>query len=588
MRGFLLWAAMVAMLVGGAVGAQAQGQAWVQIEAQPTLREAEERARAYSGAFPDVSGYVLASGWHAIVLGPYATAEAPARLAALLSERLVPGDSFVADGRNFRRQYWPPAGAAPVAPPAPAAPAPEAAATAAPAAPATPALPAAAPPDETPAEARRSEAALNPDQRRDLQAALQWFGHYAAAIDGAIGPGTRSAMAAWQTAQGFEPTGVLTARQRDALVGAWRAELAELGLQRVADAEAGIEIDLPMGLVAFDRYDPPFVHYAAKGDSGMRVLLISLPGDQAALYGLYDLLQTLEIVPTDGPRERRARNFEIEGRNGTVASLSYAELSGGLIKGFILVWRPGDDARAGRAAVAMRASFRPIGSRALDPGLAPMDAAVRSGMLAGLEVRRPERSRTGFYADARGSVITALAAVEGCSRLTIDGGQEVDIALADPALGLAVLRPRAALVPQGFGRIAAALPPPGAEISVAGYSFEDALDRPTMTFGRFEEPRGLNGEGSLARLSLEALPGDGGGPVLDASGAVVGVLLPRTTGGNRVLPADVSFIAPLVGLGGRLAAAGAEVVAADRQGALAPEDLTVIGTEIAVMVSCWR
>ena len=54
----------------------------------------------------------------------------------------------------------------------------------------------------------------------------------------------------------------------------------------------------------FDHYEPPFVHYGERGGSGVRVLLISQPGDQSTLFGLYDILQTLEIVPLDGERER--------------------------------------------------------------------------------------------------------------------------------------------------------------------------------------------------------------------------------------------------------------------------------------------
>ena len=42
-----------------------------------------------------------------------------------------------------------------------------------------------------------------------------------------------------------------------------------------------------------------------KGDgSGVRVLLISQSGDQGTLFGLYDIMQTLEIVPMEGPRDR--------------------------------------------------------------------------------------------------------------------------------------------------------------------------------------------------------------------------------------------------------------------------------------------
>ncbi len=561
---------------------RAQAPAWVQIEAQPTLREAETRARAWAGVFPDVAGYRMSSGWYAIVLGPQDSGAAETRLAALLRERQVPGDSFVADGRNFRESFWPVGEAA-----APVAPAPAGTAESTPPTPQEPAALPAVLPDETLAEARRSESLLSRAEREEIQTAMQWFGTYAAGIDGAFGPGTRAGMSAWQEMAGHEPTGTLTTRQRAELVEGWRAAVAELGLERVTEAEAGIEIDLPMGLVRFDRYEPPFVHYDEKDGSGVRVLLISQPGDQASLFGLYDLLQTLTIVPLDGERERRANDFEIRGRNTVVESYAHAAHAGGMVKGFVLAWDPADGERMARVVEAMRTSFRPVGSRALDPGLQPMDEAQRIGMMSGLEVRRPERSRSGFYIDTQGTVLTAAEAVAGCGRITIDGGQEVDVTLADPG-GIAVLRPRAALAPQGHARFATEAPRPRAELAVAGFPFEDALPLPTLTFGQYEADHGLAGEEGLARLTLSALPGDAGGPVIDGSGAVVGVLLPPRDGGNRVLPEEVAFIAPASAFAEQLQAAGVALAPAERQGALPPEDLTVIGSDMAVLVSCWR
>ena len=68
------------------------------------------------------------------------------------------------------------------------------------------------------------------------------------------------------------------------------------------DTQAGIEIDLAQGLVAFDRYEPPFVHYNSTTDDGVRVILISQTGDEATLTALYDIMQTLEIVPAEWRR----------------------------------------------------------------------------------------------------------------------------------------------------------------------------------------------------------------------------------------------------------------------------------------------
>ncbi|GAB1364352.1 hypothetical protein MASR1M32_35880 [Rhodobacter sp.] len=89
----------------------------MQIEAQPTLAEAQERAEAYSGVFPDTNGFRLRSGWYAIALGPYGVAEGAARLNALKSENLIPRDSFIAEAGSFSEQFWPAPGAVPAAEP---------------------------------------------------------------------------------------------------------------------------------------------------------------------------------------------------------------------------------------------------------------------------------------------------------------------------------------------------------------------------------------------------------------------------------------------------------------------------------------
>lgn len=574
-----------------AVGAQAQEQFWIQIEAQPTLRDAQDRARAYTGVFPDVAGFQLTSGWYAVAVGPYAPDVVQARLAALTAERLVPGDSFIALPGSFARQFWPaalagvtvaPVEQSPLADPAAPANQPQASVVAAPVVVDT----------ETPAQARRAEAALSREDRQSLQTALQWFSFYTSAIDGAFGPGTRKSMAAWQEAKGLAPTGILTTLQRQALLTGYAQAQAELGLQTILEPESGIEIALPTALVQFDRFDPPFVHYSAKDGSGVSVMLISQPGDQATLYGLYDILQTLEVVPLEGERSRDDHSFTLIGQSATVESHSYAEVSKGLVKGYMLVWNPVDDAeRMARVLAAMQSSFKPVGERALDPGLVPMPDATRQGLLSGLDVRRPIKSRSGFFVDSTGMVLTTFEATQGCARITLDRQTEADVALADATLGLALLKPRQVLAPAAVAQLQTGPARIGSEIALAGYSYEDTLPAPTLAFGTFEDDKGLNGEVGLARLALDALPGDAGGPVFDSAGNVLGMLLTRATTGARQLPAGVSFAASAPVLAGKLAEAGiapADPATAPRVGAMAPEDLTALAARMTVLVSCWK
>lgn len=581
-RGILILVFAISIAFFGKAHAQ---DSWVQIEARPSLSDAEDRARAYAAVFPNVSGYALSTGWYAIVLGPFSEAEALQQMQLLKGENLIPRDSYIADTRRFARRFWP-IGAQPVTT------APERPGLADVIEEAAPELPLItenpAVPYETPRQARASEAALLPEERRLIQTALAWFGFYTAGIDGAFGRGTRRSMSDWQAANGFETTGVLTTGQREFLLAAYRDELSALGLEIVRDERAGIEMQIPLQLVEFDHYEPPFVHFTEKDRSGVRVLMISQQGDQDTLYGLYDIMQTLEIVPLDGERERRRSSFTLSGQSDELHSYTQARLEGGLIKGFTLVWKPQDTARMEKVLEAMKSSFAAFGDRALPDLIDEPTAEQRAGLLSGLEVRRPEMSRSGFYIDAAGAVLTTTEVLGQCERITLDGEVEADVTLADAGLGIAVLTPRTDLAPAAYAAFQTATPRVNSEVAVSGFSYEDVLDTPVMTFGKLADLRGLSGEENLTRLELSTLPGDAGGPVFDTTGSVLGMLLPKPAGNGRVLPGDVGFAVDAGVIVSTLAARDVTLTPSDASGAMAAEDLTRLARDMTVLVSCWN
>lgn len=558
----LLFVCLLSILPAAAI---AQAQAWLQIEARPTLAQAEERARAYADVLPDVTGFRLSSGWYAIALGPYATDAAGVRLAQLRAQRLVPGDSFIADGTRYRDQFWPGDSLTPqvtepivLTPPEPG--------------------------EETVQEARAGERSLTREDRAEIQVALQWDGFYNGAIDASFGPGTRRAMADWQSMNGYEATGVLTTRQRYEVLEPMRAARRSLGLDTVRDADAGIEMALPLGLVRFDRHEAPFAHYSPATDDGVRALMISQTGDAATLAGLYDVMQTLEIVPLEGERELSRRSFVLTGRNDDIVSYTYAELDDGAVKGFTLVWPTGDERRRRLALEAMQASFR------TDEGVLP-DTAGRSSpsvdLMAGLRIRAPERTRSGFYVDGRGRVLTTAAAVADCERITLDDDLEAAVVTVDTAQGLALLEPAQSLAPIEVAQLATDMPGLQSEIAVSGYSFGGLLGSPTMTFGALTDVRGLDGNTAVERLSLAAKDGDAGGPVFDSAGNVLGILLDRAES-DRVLPDDVAFAVDAAVIATFLSENGVSVGASDAGEALHPADLARRGADMTVLVSCWK
>ncbi len=661
-----------------------QGDAWIQIEANPTLRAAQDGVRIRAASHPKVGGFRLRNGWYAVALGPYAsTGEARAEMARLKAAGEIPEDAFIAHSSDYAEQFWP-VGAALIgasgAPVVIGEPDPSAdegpvavANTGADGAPLVDESPAEARaserrltpeqrqalqvalrkggyytgaidgdfgpgtrgsmaawqeahglpatgilttaqremalieagmlkpgqdigqidpsflPDEPPAQARASERALSREQRMALQEALQWAGFYDSAIDGAIGPGTRRSMAAWQAARGHEATGVLTTRQRAELLGEVQTAMASLGLAVMRDEGAGIEIALPLSLVTFDRYEAPFAHYGSLGDSGVRVVLISQAGDQNTLFGLYDIMQSLKIVPLEGARERKAREFTISGQDDEITSYTYAALADGAVKGFTLIWPNGGDLRLREMALAqMRATFKPIPGVVLADN-AGLDQATQSiDLMSGLEIRRPTVARSGFYVSENGAVLTTTEAVRACGRITLDELYDARLTATDPASGLALLHPEAPLAPMGAAALRAGEARLGATVAVAGFPYEGALSAPTLTFGTLADIRGLEGEQGIARLELAAEPGNAGGPVLAPDGTVIGMLAPRADDKGRLLPENASFAVKSAlaasflernGIAPRLSQGGA---------ALDPVDLSALARDMTVLVSCWN
>ncbi len=579
--------------VASAQTAGANEVVWVQIEAQPSLARATDRARAYATLLQDVNGFAVGGGWYGVMVGPYLRADAELVLSQYLSEGLIPRDSFIQLSARLGQQFWPVGanvlGTGAVAAPQGTAPAPQQEAPQVSDVPPAPEQePAAAPEpaDETPSQARRAEQALSRDERMQLQTMLQWAGFYSAAIDGAFGRGTRNSMAAWQEANNYQVTGILTTLQRTVLERQYNAVLEGLDLQTVRDTQAGIEITLPLGAVAFERYEPPFAQYRPTGDIDARVLLISQPGDQDTLFGLYEIMQTLEIVPLAGPRERGNTSFTLVGENARMVSYTEAALENGEIKGFTLIWPAGDEERRRRLLAAMRGSFTRL------PGVLSAtagDASMQSvDLVSGLKIRKPKLSRSGFFITEAGDVATTSSAVQSCARITLDGDLDATVIADDAARGVAFLRPRAALAPLSVARLATQPPRLQSEVALAGYSFEGVLTAPSMSFGTLADVRGLQGEETLNRLALRAREGDAGGPVLDQSGAVIGMLTDAPEDGP-VLPEDVSFALNAATVREASRAAGLALPAtAAGSASLTAFQISERASGMTVLVSCWE
>lgn len=583
---------------------------YIQVEARTSLAGAQDSVRTLSETLADVNGFSLGGGWYGVALGPYSRDEAQEMLGSLLNQRLIPADSYIESGQAYGQQFWPVgaqaardaaadaeapdaaiAQAEPEPAPLPDAPvvaevAPEAVAEQL--AQAQTVAPAPEPePEETEREARASERQLNRAERDELQIALQWAGFYQGRIDGAFGPGTRRSMAGWQEENGFEVTGVLTTRQRAELLRQYNAVFDGMEMRVVTDARTGIEMEIPTGAVAFDRYEAPFALFDGTGVvEGAQLLLISQPGDRRTMNGLYEIMQTLKIVPVEGERDRDANGFTLTGSNDRIVSHTQVSLRGGEIKGFTLVWPAGDEDRRTRILDRMQESFTRI-EGVLDPAMVT-DEGQAVDLVSGLEIRTPKINASGFFVEGRGTVLTSAETVAQCDRVTLNGAYDARVMATEPNLGLAILVPQDGVAPRRVAHFRADAPRLQSEVAVAGYSFGGVLTAPTLTFGTLEDLKGLGGEPELNRLALASLPGDTGGPVFDEGGTVMGMLLPRQDPAGRRLPEQVSFSVSGKMVLDWLRDNGIQPVARGAGGIMAPEDLTALASDMTVLVSCWE
>ncbi len=155
------------------------------------------------------------------------------------------------------------------------------------------------------------------------------------------------------------------------------------------------------------------------------------------------------------------------------------------------------------------------------------------------------------FAVTDGGVMTANHVVDGCRRLAVRNasGQRVTAAVVatDPRRDVALLR-----VPPGFAPPLTFRDGPAVQIgeSVVTYGFPLSgllTSGPTLTTGNISALSGLRDNRMDFQISAPVQPGNSGGPLLDAQGHVIGVVVSKLnaaqvaklTGGD--IPQNVNF-----------------------------------------------
>lgn len=251
---------------------------------------------------------------------------------------------------------------------------------------------------------------------------------------------------------------------------------------------------------------------------------VGAPRDPERGY-YYLILAARQAKPADIARMSQARDKAKAGTNPDQEQRAAAKAA---------QWKPGRD---GGNAPGQQAANTPPGNTPPGQPAAPERPKVSSG--------------SGFAVNADGIVLTNSHVVKSCRniRVTIGDGIRAEAAVVvarDDANDLAALK--ASFRPTDIARFREDKPiRSGDEVVVVGFPLSALLSRePNITAGVISALAGIRGDKRHYQLTAPIQPGNSGGPVVDMSGSVVGVVVSKLNA-SRVaertgdIPQNVNF-----------------------------------------------
>lgn len=162
---------------------------------------------------------------------------------------------------------------------------------------------------------------------------------------------------------------------------------------------------------------------------------------------------------------------------------------------------------------------------------------ARAGTAGGQPAQPPQGQRqgasfgTGFFISSQGHMLTNAHVAGECRSIVvhIDGARaNAQLVRKDETNDLALLRVDVRQVPAVARFRAGAAIRPGDDVVVAGFPLPQVLQNGlNITTGNVSALAGLGGNTALMQITAPVQPGNSGGPLLDLSGNVVGVIVSK-------------------------------------------------------------
>jgi S1-C subfamily serine protease len=379
-------------------------------------------------------------------------------------------------------------------------------------------------------------------QRYEVPLLLIAAGHFNAMSNGSFGPRLFNSIQSYQSAVGGSPTGWLTSDQLARLQVNGYGVMAAWGMTEVRNPFTDAKLFVPKKIAPLQQATGHGYTFDAYNRS-ISVDFSFFPPSERTLEDVYARLTAAGGGRRIDYKVLRPAFLAVAGGIGDRAFYSKYQIARGGVVGFTVNWDPGRIERGDRipnlmanlffaplyggADTAAQAAYTPPTAPVI-PEPAPQPAAPPPVAEAPKPEPRGEGgSGTGFFV-TQTRLLTNAHVVKGCTTVTLKVGQEQAsgrVLAKDERNDLALVessKPNEATAKLRAGvRL-------GEDVAAFGFPLNGLLATSgNFTRGGVTATAGLLDDSSQIQISAPVQPGNSGGPLLDETGNVVGVVVSK-------------------------------------------------------------
>ncbi len=376
---------------------------------------------------------------------------------------------------------------------------------------------------------------LDADTRVRVQMELVLTAHYGSMIDGEFGHGTLVAIQAFERSIAHSPDGVLDDAEMRSLQGQAEREADMLGLSETTDPRGSLSFLLATKLLISKAEKSDRVVYSSSdGKIGLSVWSKSQSAEPfEATFGKAVTAGQHRVVTYSRLSDDA---FTSTGTNNGAYFYTRGIRGHGQTVGFTLQYGNSYQ-KTGGVLATLLASLSRIPDQSDETPAPPLAPKTHSAVSSG----------SGFFISSNGMILTNYHVAGQCAALEVPGYGSASLLKGDPDVDLAVIqldRKRQtswAAIRKDPVRLAES-------VVLVGYPLADLLDSAlNVSTGVVSSLTGIGGDSEWFTTNAGIQPGNSGGPILDARGAVVGIAVAKMDEAKML--SENGTVAPNVGFG---------------------------------------